>query len=183
MKKVLPSDPEIIRKKTQFGEGVLATLSQNRKTVKVTVRDKLRLVNDELELFKDSGISYRIICSLLADKLGLHVSEQTLREHCQQELGFGKRETGMVRCSRKAVARTAQVIQPVSKTLTDQAPAWAVPIEHKKTIPQEIEPIPSVTKQPTTEQTHHQPTHRLAVKADSQIAAQTEELFRNLEDY
>ncbi len=91
MTSTLPSDEEIL-KKTYLLNGVIdTTLASKRKTNKVTVRDKLRLLNEELIRFKTSGVSFKVIRGLLADQVGLHVSEQTLREHCQQELGFKKR--------------------------------------------------------------------------------------------
>ncbi len=118
MKKKLPSDSEIICKKILFSESVKAVLSDNRKTVKITVRDKLRLLNNELVKFKESQISYRIIVGLLADKLGLFVSEQTLREHCQNELGFVKRMHGKV--NQKIPLRSAQTTQQVTKQFPEQ---------------------------------------------------------------
>jgi len=91
MTSTLPSDEEIL-KKTYLLNGVIdTTLASKRKTNKVTVRDKLRLLNEELIRFKTSGVSFKVIRGLLAEQVGLHVSEQTLREHCQQELGFKKR--------------------------------------------------------------------------------------------
>jgi len=91
MKNKLPPDQDLLAKKMVFQACIEAALKSNRKTMKVTIRDKLRLINNELIMFKDSKISYKIIRSLLKEKLELNVSEQTLREHCQQELGFFKR--------------------------------------------------------------------------------------------
>jgi hypothetical protein len=181
MKKTLPSDHDISEKKSLFSQSVQVTLSQNRKNVKVTVRDKLRLVNDELIRFKESGISYKIICSLLADKLNLYVSEQTLREHCQQELGFGKRVTG-IGTGNKTAARPAQVTQQAERTLTNQAPVGIEATVQKATT-KEIELITKINKQMTTEQVYSQPTQQIAAKISGQIAEQTEKLINQLEDY
>jgi hypothetical protein len=181
VKKILPSDQDINRKKALFSESVQATLSQNRKSVKVTVRDKLRLIHDELGRFKDSGISYRIICSLLADKLSLYVSEQTLREHCQQELGFGKRVTG-IGSGKKTAVRPAQVTQQAERTITNQVPAEIAATVQKATT-KEIELITKINKQMTTEQVYSQPTQQIAAKISGQIAVQTEKLINQLEDY
>ena len=81
----------LISKKESINNSISESLSSERKTLKITVRDKLRLLNSELIRFKNSGISYRIIRALLLERAALNVSEQTLREHCQQELGFQKR--------------------------------------------------------------------------------------------
>jgi len=91
MTSTLPSDEEILKKTDLLNALIDATLASKRKTNKVTVRDKLRLLNNELIRFKTSGVSFKVIRSLLAERVGLNVSEQTLREHCQQELGFKKR--------------------------------------------------------------------------------------------
>jgi hypothetical protein len=182
MKKTLPSDQDINRKKTLFSESVQEALNHPRKTVKVTVRDKLRLINDDLGRFKNSGISYRIICSLLADKLGLHVSEQTLREHCQQELGFDKRTTG-TGTSRKSEMQSAPATQQVNGTSAVQVAALVAPTHHQKETSRENEQIAEVTKQSTTEQISHQPPQPLVTRSGSQITTQTEKLFNKLEDY
>jgi len=181
MKKILPSDHDIARKKSLFSESVQVALSHNRKNMKVTVRDKLRLINDELARFKESGISYKIICSLLADKLNLYVSEQTLREHCQQELAFDKRVTGLG-TGKKTAIRSEQATQQVIRTKTDQVPAGAAPINQKAT-KQGNEQLTSVAEQATTQQIHSQPNQRITAKPNSQIAVQTEKLINQLENY
>lgn len=182
MKKSLPSDSDITRKKTLFSEGVLATLRQNRKTVKVTVRDKLRLVNDELSHFKDSGISYRIICSLLADKLGLHVSEQTLREHCQVELGFGKRGTTLP-SNKKNWTRSIQVSEQATEAISAQPLTL-----HQPTVPQQGSAqdhlhTQQVTNKQTGDMTSSPKTAQSTENTSYQIAIQTEKLLYHLEDY
>jgi len=91
MKTKLPDDQELIAKKHALNEAIDNALASNRKTNKITVRDKLRLLNDELIRFKTSGVSFKVVRGLLAERVGLNVSEQTLREYCQQELGFKKR--------------------------------------------------------------------------------------------
>jgi len=108
MKNKLPPDHDLLAKKMVFQACVDAALKSNRKTMKVTIRDKLRLINDELIMFKDSKISYKIIRSLIKEKLELNVSEQTLREHCQQELGFFKRERNKENKSKIDASTTAQ---------------------------------------------------------------------------
>lgn len=90
--KKLPPDDELITKKENLNLGITTALNSPRKTIKITIRDKLHLFNNELLRFKNSGISYKIIRRILAEQLELFVSEQTLREHCQQELGFKKRK-------------------------------------------------------------------------------------------
>ena len=87
----LPSDTDLLSKKIGLDNKISQALTSNKKTVKVTVRDKLRLINEQLLRFKNSGISYKIIRRILKEELHLNVSEQTLREHCQQELNFTKR--------------------------------------------------------------------------------------------
>lgn len=84
-------DDELLSKKEALNEGISAALNSHKKTIKITIRDKLREFNTELIRFKNSGISYKIIREVIKNRLGLKVSEQTLREHCQQELGFQKR--------------------------------------------------------------------------------------------
>lgn len=172
MKKTLPSDHDIAKKKSLFSESVQLALNHNRKNMKVTVRDKLRLINDELERFKDSGISYKIICSLLAEKLNLYVSEQTLREHCQQELEFDKRVTGL-----KTGKKTAIRPEQVNTTRTDQVLAETAPINQKAT-KQGNEQLTSAAEQLTTQQ-----VLRITAKPNSQIAVQTEKLINQLENY
>ncbi len=176
MKKTLPSDHDIAKKKSLFSESVQLALNHNRKNMKVTVRDKLRLINDELERFKDSGISYKIICSLLAEKLNLYVSEQTLREHCQQELEFDKRVTGL-KAGKKTAIRPEQVTQQVNTTITDQVLAETAPINQKAT-KQGNEQLTSALEQLTTQQ-----VLRITAKPNSQIAVQTEKLINQLENY
>ena len=172
MKKTLPSDHDIAKKKSLFSESVQLALNHNRKNMKVTVRDKLRLINDELERFKDSGISYKIICSLLSEKLNLYVSEQTLREHCQQELEFDKRVTGL-----KTGKKTAIRPEQVNTTRTDQVLAETAPINQKAT-KQGNEQLTSALEQLTTQQ-----VLRITAKPNSQIAVQTEKLINQLENY
>ncbi|MGD7037273.1 hypothetical protein [Methylotuvimicrobium buryatense] len=163
MKTKLPPDHEISQNKSAFAESVDLALNSHRKTAKITVRDKLRLVNDELIKFKDTGISYRIICALLADKIGLYVSQQTLRDHCQQELGFGKRETG------KSIAK---------KTLkrTSQATGQGTQSGSGKT--------QSITDERGTGQLSDAiRSHSTATDVKNQITEQTNKIFNALEDY
>jgi len=91
MKIKLPSDDDLLVQITALDNRISHALTNSRKTAKITVRDKLRLINDQLLRFKESGISYKIIRAILKEELQLNVSEQTLREHCQQELNFRKR--------------------------------------------------------------------------------------------
>ena len=84
-------DDELLSKKEALNEGISAALNSHKKTIKITIRDKLREFNTEIIRFRNSGISYKVIREVIKNKLGLNVSEQTLREHCQQELGFQKR--------------------------------------------------------------------------------------------
>jgi len=111
----LLSDDDLIAKRTILNNEIDTILASNRKTLKTTVRDKLRLLNDELIRFKSSGVSYKIIRSLLDERGGLKVSEQTLREHCQQELGFIKRGQTVTShtTSRETKIATAQGQQPI----------------------------------------------------------------------
>jgi len=89
----LPDDDLLLSQKEDLSLGITNALNSHKKTNKTTVRDKLRLLNNELIRFKGSGISYKIIKGVLLERLNLKVSEQTLREHCQQDLGFEKRST------------------------------------------------------------------------------------------
>ena len=91
MKNKLPNDDDLLVKITALDNRISHALTNSRKTAKITVRDKLRLINEQLLRFKESGISYKIIRAILKEELQLNVSEQTLREHCQQELNFRKR--------------------------------------------------------------------------------------------
>jgi hypothetical protein len=159
----LPSDLDVTNNKIDFAESIAAVLGCQRKTAKVTVRDKLRLLNDELVKFKHSGISYQIICELLKDKVGIQVSTQTLREHCQQELGFDKRKSGVV--SAKETAKTVRLpLKKVNGKATERV--------------SELAPA-AVTSTSDT------PTTRIPIRhsANEQIAQQTQNLINQLEDY
>lgn len=182
MKKTLPTDQDIMHKKGLFSEGVRSALEQPRKTVKVTVRDKLRLLNDELIRFKGSGISYQIICRLLADKLGLLVSEQTLREHCQRELGFVKRETEQ-RGGTITPPPSEHGAQRDHRFVSGQMPARVIAPDHPIAGSNEIEQASSINKQPFTGQGEAQSTQQVIEKISNKIAIQTEKLYKNLEDY
>lgn len=162
MKKKLPPDHEISRNKSVFAESVDLALNSHRKTAKITVRDKLRLVNDELIKFKDTGISYRIICALLADKLGLHVSQQTLRDHCQEELGFSKRATAKT-SGKKTAQRTAQVTEQAYKKVRSK-------------------PQSTIDEQGSDQAGGAVRSHSTA-DVKNQITEQTNKIFNALEDY
>lgn len=163
MTKKLPSDQDIVRRTPGFAESVDLALNSHRKTAKITVRDKLRLVNDELIKFKDSRISYRIICALLVDKLGIHVSQQTLRDHCQQELGFGKRETAIT-SGKKTAKRTSQATGQGTKSGSGKTQS----ITDERGTGQLSDAIRS---------------HSTATDVKNQITEQTNKIFNALEDY
>jgi hypothetical protein len=57
---------------------------------KETVMSRLELVGDVLSPLKDAAIPYSTLSAILADKIGLKVSPQTLRSYCQNQLGFPK---------------------------------------------------------------------------------------------
>lgn len=57
---------------------------------KETVMSRLELIGDVLSPLKDKAIPYAILSTILADKIGLTVSHQTLRTYCQTQLGFPK---------------------------------------------------------------------------------------------
>jgi hypothetical protein len=57
---------------------------------KETVMSRLELIGDVLSPLKDKGIPYSILSTIIADKIGLKVSPQTLRAYCQNQLGFPK---------------------------------------------------------------------------------------------
>jgi len=108
---------ELSSKKEALNKGISEALNISKKTIKVTIRDQLREFNSELIRFKNSGISYKLIRVIIKDRTGLKVSEQTLREHCQQELGFQKRGS-------------YQDIEMISTTATEQLDLQ-LPVENK----------------------------------------------------
>jgi hypothetical protein len=57
---------------------------------KETVMSRLELIGDVLSPLKDKAIPYSTLSTILADKIGLKVSPQTLRAYCQNQLGFPK---------------------------------------------------------------------------------------------
>jgi hypothetical protein len=57
---------------------------------KETVMSRLELIGDVLSPLKDAAIPYSTLSTILADKIGLKVSPQTLRTYCQNQLGFPK---------------------------------------------------------------------------------------------
>jgi hypothetical protein len=57
---------------------------------KETVMSRLELIGDVLSPHKDAAIPYVTLSAILADKIGLKVSPQTLRSYCQTHLGFPK---------------------------------------------------------------------------------------------
>jgi len=86
----LPSNEQILAKKAEFrafAEQVAKGEIQIYR--KETIADKLRLVKEELILLK--GIPYSNIKAILKDQLNMAVGEDTLRQFCQQELGFDKK--------------------------------------------------------------------------------------------
>lgn len=57
---------------------------------KETVMSRLELIADVLKPLKDNAIPYSTLSTIIADKIGLTVSPQTLRSYCQTHLGFPK---------------------------------------------------------------------------------------------
>jgi len=186
MKKNLPPDQELLDQKTELQAGIDEVLQRSRKTMRVTVRDKLRLFNDELIRFKDSGISYKIIRNLLKEKLGLKVSEQTLREHCQQELGFVKR--GSKKPSQLSMTRTKpQAFAPASdRTNTVSAEYITKQATHKKDETLNSQRSVRLSAQDITQATPQTTAIPSPIKQNSlseQITRQTESMLNRLEDY
>ncbi|MGZ4953521.1 MAG: hypothetical protein ACXV8Q_00295 [Methylobacter sp.] len=57
---------------------------------KETIMSRLELIGDVLGPLKDAAIPYSTLSAILAEKIGLTVSPQTLRSYCQNQLGFPK---------------------------------------------------------------------------------------------
>ena len=170
MKSKLPSDQQLITQKAHLNGWINDALNSQRKTMKVTIRDKLRLLNEELILFKNSGISFRIIRGLLRDRLGLEVSEQTLREHCQKELGFLKRGQMDSDADRNALRGTLQKHLFHSTTTTTPPPFMGTNGVDAAS-PETVKESAAIS------------TERLATAVSAQITAQTQTLINQLEDY
>jgi len=163
----LLSDNDLIAKRTILNNEIDTILASNRKTLKTTVRDKLRLLNDELIRFKSSGVSYKIIRSLLDDRVGLKVSEQTLREHCQQELGFIKR--GQTAASHAISRESKRVTAQDQQAIHDQGQGQGQGNE-------QVNLITTNPTKPTTPSLGDLPV-------SEQINQQTTELLNKLENY
>ncbi|BCG62916.1 MAG: hypothetical protein methR_P0587 [Methyloprofundus sp.] len=89
-KAVLPSREEIENNKSALAEYLKKIISGTItvRTKKETVSDRLKLLSDELLLMKGQKMPYSILCTIVTDKTGLQVSEQTLRKFCQENLDF-----------------------------------------------------------------------------------------------
>lgn len=86
-KKHMPSNEAIINKRESFIEFVESSDIKHKRD---TVSDKLLLIKDQLQLLKDKNIPYRTLKEMIKAHFDLVVSEQTLRQFCQENLGFEK---------------------------------------------------------------------------------------------
>ena len=167
----IPTLTAIPKKRDELREAVLHQLKQPNKTVKVTVRDQLREFKIELMLFKESQISYALIRQILLDKVGLIVSEQTLREYCQQELGFIKRSDIRIRLGTEKP--TGQASKEVEQT--------------KVAINKAVNSTSNNQKRRLKTSITRSPENALSTQAASnistQIMQQTSSLSNALEDY
>jgi len=160
MKIKLPTDDDLLVQITALDSRISHALTSRSKTAKVTVRDKLRLLNDQLLRFKDSGISYKIIREILREELQLNVSEQTLREHCQQELNFPKRGA-VVTDNRK---ETVGIQSNMNETGSAQ---YIANSEHEQ----------------ASRKTNAQGNSPLSDALSTQLTEQTTTLIKQIEDY
>jgi hypothetical protein len=89
-RQTLPSSQDILEKKADFkffAEQVASGAIKLQR--KETIIDKLSLVSDELKLLRN--VPYATLVTVLKERLGLTVGEDTLRNYCQRELGFPKK--------------------------------------------------------------------------------------------
>lgn len=91
-KKQLPSNEKIEENKKNLRElfEKVANGEVEIKNEKETVANKLMLIKNELILLKDKKIPYSILAKMIEENIELKVSEQTLRQFCQEKLGFPK---------------------------------------------------------------------------------------------
>lgn len=86
----LPSDEAILGNKMALRDFAQKVASGEIKLrQKATLADKLHLISDELRLME--GVPYGTLRAILKDHVGLVVGEDTLRQYCQNELGFAKK--------------------------------------------------------------------------------------------
>lgn len=107
----LPSNEDINSKKDEAMKIFQEVIDGNRtvKAGKETLTDKLNLIRDQLMMFKDKAITYGAMKQLVEDAFDLKVSEQTLRQYCQNTLGFEKRrKTGNSDAPKKLEATKTQ---------------------------------------------------------------------------
>ncbi len=91
------ADEQVAPQTRKFREMVAAAIETTR--AKASPKQaELHSIADELARVRDSGLSYATLRPLIEESFGIVVSEQTLRQFCQQELGFsprkGKRRRG-----------------------------------------------------------------------------------------
>ena len=186
MKNDLPLDEELLSQKAVLQASIDEALQSPRKTLKITVRDKLRLLNDELIRFKDTGISYRIIRRLLREKLGLKVSEQTLREHCQQELGFVKRSSQKAKALSEKSAWKKTKNRPkgiLAKTPTELTNDSNPEKPHSPRSAQSSTDFSERSSKPQTAQATQINSQIKQASVSEQITQHTESMLNKLEDY
>lgn len=91
----LPSDEDILIKKPNFLQYAKKVAAGEIKLArKETLSDKLMLVRDELNLLR--GVPYSALKLILQEQLGLSVGDDTLRNFCQEELGFDKKPSSRI---------------------------------------------------------------------------------------
>jgi predicted HicB family RNase H-like nuclease len=92
VKKKDQSIEELKEKKETFAQYVHQVKSGeiNLTSARITTQDRIAVFKEELQDLK--GIPYSTLVEILKDKTGLKVSEQSLRQYCQNELGWPKRK-------------------------------------------------------------------------------------------